>query len=204
MLRENDCVADPVPSSALGSTRDERTGVTLANVELTLAWNLRGNATDAALAAAATRLFGFALPVQPNTSARSDDAALLWLGPASWLFVAEPDPSGPPFDDARRSLNAVGGALFDLSSSFTGWRVAGPTASRVLNRGCPLDLGDDAFPAGHCAQSTLGHLTALVHRPDESSTFIVIVARSFAKDAWALLRASAATEGYPSDALTTS
>jgi hypothetical protein len=76
MLRENDCVADPVPSSALDSTRDERTGVTLANVELKLAWNLRGNATDAALAAAATRLFGFALPTQPNTSARSDDAAL--------------------------------------------------------------------------------------------------------------------------------
>ena len=36
MLRENDCVADPVLSSALDSTRDERTGVTLANVELTL------------------------------------------------------------------------------------------------------------------------------------------------------------------------
>ena len=117
-------MADPVPSSAPDSTRDERTAVTLADVELTLAWNLRGNAADAALAAAATRLFGFALPTQPNTSARSDDAALLWLGPASWLFVAEPDLSGPPFDDARRSLNAVGGALFDVSSSYAGWRVA--------------------------------------------------------------------------------
>jgi len=173
-------------------------------VSLALAWNLRGDAANATFADAAARMLGFALPTTPSTSVRSDDAALLWLGPASWLFVAVPDPARPPFDDARRVVNGSGGALFDLSSSYVGWCVAGPAAARVLNRGCPLDLGDEAFPAGHCAQSTLGHLTALVHRPDESSTFIVIVARSFADDASQMLRAFAATDGYPSDAVTTS
>jgi sarcosine oxidase subunit gamma len=204
MLPVSGCVADSEPSRASESTGAKRTAVALADISLTLAWNLRGNAADAAFANAAQRLSGFALPTKPNTSARSDDAALLWLGPTSWLFVAVPDPSRPALDEARRSLNASGGALFDLSSSYVGWSVTGPAAARVLNRACPLDLGDDAFPAGHCAQSVLGHLTALVHRPDESSTFIVIVARSFANDAWNLLRTCAATDGYPSDALTTS
>jgi sarcosine oxidase subunit gamma len=112
------------------------------------------------------------------------------------MFVASPDPARPAFDDVRRALNDAGAALFDLSSSYVAWEVVGSAAARVLNRGCPLDLSPDVFPAGHCAQSLLGHMTALFHRPDESSTFIVIVARSYARDAWEFLRAAAMTEGW--------
>ena len=41
----------------------------------------------------------------------------------------------------------------------------------------------------------LGHLTALLHRPDDACAFIVLVARSYARDAQVFLRAAAATEG---------
>jgi sarcosine oxidase subunit gamma len=174
--------------------------ITLGEVPLALAWNVRGDGAHPRFAEAASRLFGLALPLRPNTSARSDDAALLWMGPTSWLFIASPDLSGLAFDDIRRALNDAGAALFDLSSSYVAWKVAGSAAARVLNRGCPLDLAPDAFPAGHCAQSLLGHVAALFHRPDESTTFIVIVARSYARDACEFLRAAAMTEGYPMDA----
>lgn len=196
-------MADHDRSTVAGDVDDEA-AITLVDVPLTVAWNVRGEAAHPAFVDAAARLFGLALPTQPNTSARSDDAALLWLGPTSWLFVASPDRSREAFDDVRRALNGAGGALFDLSSSYIAWKVAGSASARVLNRGCPLDLHADAFPAGHCAQSLLGPITTLLHRPDESSAFIVIVARSYARDAWEFLRASAATEGYPIDALTRS
>jgi sarcosine oxidase subunit gamma len=188
------CVADRAASVAALGVNDEA-AITLGDVPLTLAWNVRGDGADPRFTEAANRLFGLALPLQPNTSSRSDDAALLWMGPTSWMFIASPDPSVPAFDDIRRALNDVGAALFDLSSSYVAWKVAGSAAARVLNRGCPLDLSPDVFPAGHCAQSLLGHVTALFHRPDESSTFIVIVARSYARDAWEFLRAAAMTEG---------
>ena len=170
--------------------------VAISDISLALAWNLRGDTTSAAFVAMSQRLFGLALPTQPNTSTGADDAALLWLGPASWLYVAGADSLLTSFEDARRSLNAIGGALFDVSSSYVGWRVEGSVAARVLNRGCPLDLGDDAFPAGHCAQSTFGHLTVLIHRPDASPAFIVLASRSYARDALHLLQLSALTEGY--------
>ena len=183
--------------------------ITLGEVPLTLAWNVRGDGAEPRFAEAANRLLGLALPLQPNTSARGDDTALLWMGPTSWMFVASSDASVPAFDDVRRALNDAGAALFDLSSSYVAWKVAGTAAARVLNRGCPLDLSPEAFPAGHCAQSLLGHVTALFHRPDESSTFIVVFARSYARDAREFLRAAAMTEGcaetpYASDALTRS
>jgi len=162
---------------------------------MTLAWNVRGDFGVDEFAATVERLFALALPMQPNTSTRADDAALLWVGPTSWLYVTEADSSRISFEDARRLLNAIGGALFDVSSSYVGWRVAGAASSRVLNRGCPLDLGNDAFPAGHCAQSTLGHTTILVHRPDTSVAFIVLAPRSYARDALHLLQTAALTEG---------
>lgn len=187
-------MADRDASDAVANV-NAQSAITLGEVPLALAWNVRGDAAEARFVQAANRLFGLALPVQPNTSARDDDAALLWMGPTSWLFVASPDTARPAFDDSRRALNDAGAALFDLSSSYIAWSVAGSAAARVLNRGCPLDLSPNAFPAGHCAQSLLGHVAALFHRPDDSSAFIVIVARSYARDAWEFLRAAAMTEG---------
>jgi sarcosine oxidase subunit gamma len=122
--------------------------VALGEIPLTLAWNVRGDGAEPPFVEAANRLLGVAPPGQPNTSARTDDAALLWMGPTSWMFVAGPDAARPAFDDIRRALNDAGGALFDVSSSYIAWKVAGPAAARVLNRGCPLDLHPDAFPAG--------------------------------------------------------
>ena len=74
--------------------------------------------------------------------------------------------------------------------------MSGTAAARVLNRMCPLDLHPRAFAAGRCAQSLLGHVNALFCRPDESATFLVMVARSLAADAWRDLCAAAATDGY--------
>lgn len=179
----------------LPSTSLDQRAVSISDLSVVLAWSVRGDAGSNAFAATVQQLLALALPAQPNTSTRMDDAALLWLGPASWLYVAEADSPRISFDVARRSLNAIGGALFDVSSSYVGWRVEGAAASRVLNRGCPLDLCEDAFPAGHCAQSTYGHMTVLVHRPDASAAFIVLASRSYARDVSHLLQMSALTEG---------
>ena len=66
----------------------------------------------------------------------------------------------------------------------------------MLNCGCPLDLHPRVLRPGDCAQSLLGHVNALFYRPDERSAFIVMVARSFAADAWEQLETYASTDGY--------
>jgi sarcosine oxidase subunit gamma len=168
--------------------------VTLAEVDIRVAWNVRGDAARPEFASSAQRLIRLPLPIRANSGAHCDGAALLWLGPGSWLFIGH-DARGD-FDDARTALNTVGGALFDVSSSYVGWAVSGTAAARMLNRGCPLDLDPRVFAAGACAQSVLGHVNALLYRPDDRSTFVVFVARSFAADAWRSLCDWAATDGY--------
>ena len=170
--------------------------VTLGEVLLSLAWNVRGNPAHSPFVSAAERLLGLPLPLEPNTSTRSAGKTVLWLGPRSWLLVAGPALRRNEFDVTRTALNTAGGALFDVSSSYVGWMIAGAGAARALNRSCPLDLHPSAFPAGRCAQSMLGHVNALLYRMDERPAFIMMVARSLAVDAWRDLCESAGTEGY--------
>jgi len=169
-------------------------GVTLGEVSFALAWNVRGNPAHSSFVSGAERLLGMPLPLQPNTSTRRAGKTVLWLGPRSWLLVAGPALPRNEFDVTRGALNAAGGALFDVSSSYVGWMIAGAGATRALNRSCPLDLHPSAFPAGRCAQSMLGHINAVFYKPDERPAFIVMVARSLAVDAWRDLRASADTD----------
>jgi len=170
--------------------------VTLRELEWQIAWNLRGNPAHSAFVEEASRWIGVALPLESNTTAGRTGVTVLWLGPRSWLIVSQHDVIGVDFDVARAALNAAGGALFDLTASYVGWKITGPHAARVLNRGCPLDFHPLAFAPGTCAQSVLGHVNALYYRPGEAEEFVVVVARSFAVDAWQALCAAAATDGY--------
>ena len=170
--------------------------LTLREATIAVAWNVQGDPARPALADAAHRLFGVALPTAPNTAARGDTWAALWQGPASWLVVAAREPPQPlPFAAARAALNDAGGAVFDVSVARVGWTIAGPRAATVLAKGCPLDFHPRAFPAGSCAQSVFGHVNALFCRHDDDA-FTLLVARSFARDVWHALATAAAQYGY--------
>ena len=136
------------------------------------------------------------LPPAPNTTSREGSLAALWLGPASWLLIGSDERTFADFDAKRDALGAAGGALFDVSASRVGWTIAGPHARTVLAKGCPLDFHPRAFAAGTCAQSVYARMNALFYHPADTSQFAMLVARSFARDAWHLLCISAAQYGY--------
>jgi sarcosine oxidase subunit gamma len=188
-----------VGATAPGHYGDTGTGVSLQPLTLAAAWNVQGDLGRPALAAAVRTEFGIAAPESPNSFTQSDDAAALWLGPSSWLLIAKG--ATPPgrvdrFNEVHAALTAAGGALFDLTAARVAWRIAGPQAATVLNKGCPLDLDVRAFPNGSCAQSVLGHVNVLVLRNEAPTAFTLLVARSFARDAWHFLCASSAQYGY--------
>ena len=181
----------------------------ISETDVALAWNVRGDPARAAFVAAVETALGVSLPMRPNASARGialptqlhasergGAGMLLWLGPRSWLFVTGQPAANGAFEATRKTLNDAEGALFDVSSSYVAWTISGDAAARVLNRGCPLDLHPAVFRPGACAQSVLGHVNAIFYRPDKRGAFIVMVARSFAADAWEQLETYASTDGY--------
>ena len=171
--------------------------ITLTEVPIAAAWNVQGDASRADFAEQVTRQFSIALPTVPNTTARGDALTAFWLGPRSWLLVAEPARSPlADFVKKRDALNAAGGALFDLSASRVVYRLAGARATDVLASGCPLDLHPSAFRSGDCAQSLFGRVNTLLYKSDDAPTFLIMVARSFARDVRQALCFSAAQYGH--------
>lgn len=171
--------------------------ITLTEMPIAAAWNVQGDASCADFTDQVARQFSIALPIAPNTTARTDAITAFWLGPRSWLLVAES--AGSPlvnFIEKRNALNSEGGALFDLSASRVAYRLAGDRATDVLATGCPLDLHPRAFRNGDCAQSVFGRVNALLYKSGDAPTFVIMVARSFARDVWQALGLSATQHGY--------
>lgn len=187
-------------STAPGHFGAEAAGVTLSEAAITAAWNVQGDHAQSAFVAGVQRLFDVPLPPVPNTTRRGNALIVLWLGPRSWLLVESASSRRvstlTDFGSKRDALNALGGALFDVSASRVAYRIGGTHAATVLAKSCPLDFHRDAFPVGGCAQSVFGHVNALFYRQDAVPTFLTLVARSLARDVWRLLCRSSAQYGY--------
>ena len=191
----SDQTADAISASIPGHYGPMPAGVTFAETKFAAAWNIQGDATRASFSDAAQRLFGLALPSVPNTTAQHGWLTALWLGPTSWLIVANDASLLGGFAAQRDAVTTAGGALFDVTASSLAWTVGGGYAGIVLAKHCPLDFDERAFGVSACAQSVLGHVNALFYRRDGAS-FTVTVARSYARGVWRTLCQSAAQYGY--------
>jgi len=158
--------------------------------------NLRGDAADAAFAAAVKPALGFVPPIQPNTVDGKRDRYALWLGPDEWLLVAPPGAEARLLKAVRTALAGVRGAVTDVSEGRTVLRVAGPRARDVLAKGCPVDLHPRAFGPGRCAQTRLAKALVIVHQLDDVPTYDVYVERSFADYLWHWLEDAALEYGF--------
>lgn len=172
--------------------------LSLRDTLLGAAWNLQGDATDPAFAAQVRRTFDLRLPTTPHATVSGDGLLALSLGPTSWLLLSSGRLAAQQrligWAAQREAFNAVGAALFDVSAARVGWTIGGPGAATLINSGCPLDLHPRAFAPGSCAQSVFGHVGALLYR-HANHDFSLFVARSFAHEVGALLRARATALG---------
>jgi sarcosine oxidase subunit gamma len=176
---------------ALAGRAGEATGdaaVRMAERTLPAAVNLRGDKSDPAFVAAVREALGLDLPVEPNTVAAGDELALLWLGPDEWLAVAHDAPPETEAQLAARLRAALGdhhAAVTEVGESQVCLRLAGPRASDVIAKGCPLDLHPRVFGGpGRCAQSHLAKTAITLHQVSDEPAFDLYTRRSFADYLW--------------------
>lgn len=147
--------------TALAELTGQLDGLTVAAEDVVTAVDLRvdpnGPGRDAV-----GRSLGTALPVEPNTWTHTGDGQIAWLGPDEWLVTsanARPDEFE---DELSWVVSAFDGAAVDVSAQRTGIRLSGALARELLSFGCSLDLRPSAFPAGNCAQTTIGQAGVLL------------------------------------------
>jgi len=115
----------------------------------------------------------YALPVEPNTTARHDDVETLWLGPDEWLVVGPPGSAGELTSALGTAFADVHRSIVDVSANRVAIELTGRDRFEVLSHVCSLDLEPPAWKGGACAQTLVGRAQVLIHeRPDATRLFV--------------------------------
>lgn len=112
------------------------------------------------------------------------------LGPDEYLLIV-PEAEGAEVAAAVAGAAASPLSLVDVSHRQTGYVLEGERAADILNAGCPLDLGEQAFPVG-MATRTLFHKAEIMLWRMGPALFRLEVARSLAPYFTALVAEAAA------------
>lgn len=131
---------------------------------------LRVRAPDAALIEALGQALGIPWPGEPNT-VTDKPARVAWLAPGEWAIFLPADQVqaaiAPACQDRLHHLA-------DVSAGRRLWRVEGTESRALMAKGCGLDLHPRVLGPGHCAQSYLAAVPALIIPQDESGAFDVL------------------------------
>jgi sarcosine oxidase subunit gamma len=132
-----------------------------------------------AVRAAAGEVLGLEVPASPCRAALEGERAALWLGPDEWLLIAPNEGAGELAAALSESLQALPHSLVDISHRQIALAVSGPHAATLLAAGCPLDLGERAFPVSMCTRTVLARAEIVLWRTG-TQVFRIEVWRSFA------------------------
>ena len=135
---------------------------------------------DAAFAAALADGFGAARPATgASTPGTRYGARILGMQPDQLFVLFEP----PRPDRAAETVAAALGPVAYIADQSDGWamlRIVGAAVRDALERICPLDLCEEAFPQGRVARTAMEHLSVIVLR-DGVDSFLLMSPRSSAR-----------------------
>ncbi len=123
--------------------------------------------------------FGADLPAALGVAGEGGKRVALWLGPDEWLLIADSADAPNIVETLESVLEGTAHSLVDVSHRQIGLVASGPAAARVLNAGCPLDLGLRAFPVGFATRTVFDKVEIVLWRRAEA-TFHIEIWRSFA------------------------
>ncbi|MGS0686245.1 sarcosine oxidase subunit gamma [Nakamurella sp. GG22] len=136
-------------------------------------------------AAAGAELLGARLPTTPNTWVATSAGRAIWLGPDEWLLTSAAHTPDALDEQARETVQPLGGAVVDVSAQRIGLRLTGSRVREVLAKGCSIDLHPRVFHRGRAAQTTVGLAgVILLGLSDPADTqhgdYLLLVRSSFA------------------------
>jgi sarcosine oxidase, subunit gamma len=126
------------------------------------------------------RVAGFRLDMAIHRRTASAGRAAMRLGPDEWLLSACENESAEIARDVEAALAGRQFSLVNIGHGQTGLAVSGARAVQIVNAGCPLDLAPSTFPTGCATRTLVGKCEAILSRVDDTPTFEIECARSFA------------------------
>lgn len=109
----------------------------------------------------------------------NDNLMLIGTGPGVWMALSE-QPYPEWIGDLSRRLSGIA-SVSDQSGGYVIFRISGPSARSLLQRGAFIDLDPSAFVPGSVATTVIAHIGVILWQIDSTPVFEVALFRSFAK-----------------------
>ena len=163
---------NPVP------TRED--GVILTEIAFLGYINLRGNPREKGFLKAVEKTLGVNLPLKPNTRSVANKVNILWLGPDEWLLITPSDQETHLSQTLGNSLSQIHASVTDITGGQTLLKLSGQSSAKLIAKGCSLDLHPRVFGSDQCAQTLLAKTPIVIWKPDGTSSYNIIVRRTYA------------------------
>jgi len=171
---------------SLAKVGPKQGGIHLREHKLLGHLTLRCNPQNVDQLAAAERVLGVALPLQPLTSAENGDYSIRWMSPDEWLILV---PGLEAFDVESKFRDEMGGhySLVNSSGGSTVLELSGANVVELLKKCTPIDLHSKQFPVGKVVSTVFAKSTAIIRRTGEQR-FELVIRRSFSDYVWLWLQ----------------
>jgi sarcosine oxidase subunit gamma len=134
---------------------------------------------------------GFRLDTPINRCAVEGQRTSARLGPDEWFLIGREAENEMLASELQRLVFDRPFSLVDIGHRNVALSVMGNLAREVINGGCPINLADDAFPAGSASRSILGKAEVVLMRPSAERIYRIECGRSFVPYVHALLKEAA-------------
>lgn len=128
-----------------------------------------------AMLAIAARRGAIAADIEAAIAGKS--TILMGSGPGTWLAHSA-DADAEWSGQVRQALAGLA-SVSDQSAAYRLFRIAGPQARTLLQRGAYIDLHDSAFAPGAVAITAIAHVDVVIRRLEDDEGYAVAVYRSF-------------------------
>lgn len=121
------------------------------------------------------------IKTKPGKASKVDDFIALPLAQGQWLLVSKDVDENGFTQDIIDKLGS-GGYVSEQSDSRVIFRISGPKAVELMQKGCRLDLHPSVTGANWCAQTQMAQIGILIHQVDRNPTYDLYVYSGFAQD----------------------
>ena len=105
------------------------------------------------------KIDGLSLPQQNPLVSANENLRILWIGPETWICISA---NSNLIDLISSSCSDNDFAITDLSHSRAAIEVKGNRTLDVIKKGSPLNVNDNIFTEGNCANTTYNGINILI------------------------------------------
>ncbi|MGU3492823.1 sarcosine oxidase subunit gamma [Xanthobacteraceae bacterium A53D] len=121
---------------------------------------------------------GFDLSGPVNSCIVNGERVAARVAPDEWLLLDAPGTARIRLEGLKQDLSDRVISLVEATRRKVAFQVAGARAAAVLNAGIPLDLSDEAFPAGSATATLLKDTPVILIRATRAPVYRVECARA--------------------------